>query len=221
MFGEGTPFDLRMHVVRIPVRVIPTFWLVAAYLGWNPDRLDLVGVWMLCMFFSILIHELGHALTAEAFGYETDITLWHFGGFARFNPGFHFPPYQSFLITLAGPFAGFALAALTFLVWLGLEFQGMADNEFVSTAIMDLLYINIFWGLFNLLPVIPLDGGRLLEATLGLCGVRAATDWALKVSLVVGALTAYGCFQIGLAGMGILLALMALESFQHLQARRW
>ena len=61
MFTEGTPFDLRMHIVRIPVRVIPTFWLVAAYLGWNPDRLDLVGVWMLCMFFSILVHEIGRA----------------------------------------------------------------------------------------------------------------------------------------------------------------
>jgi stage IV sporulation protein FB len=221
MFTEGTPFDLRMHIVRIPVRVIPTFWLVAAYLGWDPDRLDLVGVWILCMFFSILIHELGHALTAEAFGYESDITLWHFGGFARFNPGYHYPPYQQFLITLAGPFAGFALAALTFVAWIGLELQDLTANEIVMSAIWDLLYINIAWGLLNLLPVIPLDGGRLLEATLGIVGVRTATDWALKVSLVVGGLCAYGFFQIGQPGMGIMMALMALESFQQMQARRW
>jgi Zn-dependent protease len=210
-----------MHVVRIPVRVIPTFWLVAAYLGWNPDRLDLVGVWVLCMFVSILVHELGHALTAEAFGYPSDITLYHFGGFARFNPGYRFPPYQSFLITLAGPFAGFGLAAVTFAAWMGLEAGQVAANEFIGQAIMDLLYINIAWGILNLLPVLPLDGGRLMEATLGLCGVRRATDWALKVSLVTGGLLALAAFQLHMTWMGLMFALMAMDSLQQIQARRW
>jgi Zn-dependent protease len=210
-----------MHIVRIPVRVIPTFWLVAALLGWNPDRFDLMAIWMVCMFFSILVHELGHALTAEAFGYETDITLYHFGGFARFNPGYHFPPGRSFLITLAGPSAGFALAALTFVVWHLIYRTEWGRNEFVDEAIGDLLWINIVWGIFNLLPLLPLDGGKLLEATFGLCGVRGATDWALKVSVATGALATIGAFQIGMQGVAIFLALMTVQNVQMLQGPRW
>lgn len=221
MFPEGTPFDLRMHVFRIPVRVIPTFWLVAALLGWNPDRLDLVMIWVGCMFVSILIHELGHALTAEAFGYETDITLFHFGGFARFDPGFHLPPYRSFLITLAGPSAGFALAAVTFAVMVGLDLSRQTLHEYMAAAMYNLLWINIVWGVFNLLPLLPLDGGKLMEATLGLLGVRAATDWALKISVVVGALCAFGAFSRGITGMGLFLAFMTIQNVQLLQARRW
>jgi stage IV sporulation protein FB len=222
MFGaEGTPFDLRMHLVRIPVRVIPTFWLVAALLGWDPERFDLVAIWMLCMFVSILVHELGHALTAEAFGYETEITLYHFGGFARFNPGYDFPPIRSFLITLAGPFAGFALAGLTFAVMVGLELAEVPENEYARAAVGNLLYINIVWGLFNLLPLLPMDGGKLMEATFGLFGVRRALDWALKISVVTGALCALAAFQFGMQTMGIWLALMTVENVQHIQAQRW
>jgi Zn-dependent protease len=221
MFGEGTPFDLRMHIVRIPVRVLPTFWVVAALLGWDPNRLDLVAVWMACMFFSILVHELGHALTAEAFGYQADITLYHFGGYARFDPGWHFPPHHSFLITLAGPFAGFALAALTFAVWIGFGHTEWARHQYAVAAFGDLLWINIVWGLFNLLPLLPLDGGKLLEATLGICGVRSAIDWTLKVSVVTGALAAFAAFHFQMTGMALFLGLMTVENIQQIQARRW
>src|SRR5262245_21070979 len=86
MFGEGTPFDLQMTLVRIPIRVIPTFWLMAMVLGWDPDRLDLVFLWAMCVFGSVLFHELGHALTAAAFGYDPHIVLYHFGGYAAFFP---------------------------------------------------------------------------------------------------------------------------------------
>jgi stage IV sporulation protein FB len=221
MFPEGTPFDLRMHVFRIPVRVIPTFWLVAALLGWDPDRLDLVMIWVGCMFVSILVHELGHALTAEAFGYESEITLFHFGGFARFDPGFHFPPYRSFLITLAGPSAGFLLAALTFAATLALRASAQPVNEYVKAAILNLMWINIVWGLFNLLPLLPLDGGKLMEAAFGLLGVRAATDWSLRISIAVGALCAWAAFSLGMTGMGLFLAFMTIQNVQMLQARRW
>jgi stage IV sporulation protein FB len=221
MFGEGTPFDLRMHIVRIPVKVIPTFWVVAALLGWDPDRMDLVAIWMACMFFSILIHELGHALTAEAFGYEADITLYHFGGFARFDPGYDFPPHKSFLITLAGPFAGFALAGLTFAVWWGIARTEWGRHEYADSAIWNLLWINIVWGVFNLLPLLPLDGGKLLEATLGIFGVRSAIEWTLKVSVLTGVLAALAAYQFHMMGVALFLGLMTVENIQQIQARRW
>ena len=232
MFPEGTPFDLQMHVLRIPVRVIPTFWIVAALFGWNPERLDFVMVWILAMFFSILIHELGHALTAEAFGYDPHIVLHHFGGYAAYHPGYDHTHLRSLLISLAGPFAQIALAGLiiaaALLLHLSVHWPGFAsvsiitDNEYATVAFNSLLFINIFWPLLNLLPVLPLDGGRILESFLGICGVRQPTEWALKVSMVAGGACALAAFQLLHAHfMAIMLGLMAIDAYQQLQARRW
>ena len=117
MFSTNpTPLDLVFWLGRIPVRVIPTFWLMAFLLGRFQEGLDLVFIWMLCVFFSILIHELGHALVAEAFGYESEIVLHHFGGEARFNPGYRLPASRSLLISLAGPCAQLAFAAVLVVV---------------------------------------------------------------------------------------------------------
>ena len=63
---DPTPFDVRLVAFRIPIRVHPSFWVVSVLLSWNPDHLDLVFLWMICLFVSILVHELGHALVAEA-----------------------------------------------------------------------------------------------------------------------------------------------------------
>jgi len=221
MFEQGTPFDLQMHVLRIPVRVIPTFWLVSALMGWDPERLDLVMLWVVCVFFSILVHELGHALTAEAFGYNPHIVLYHFGGYAAYHPGYDHSFFRSLLISLAGPFAGFGLAALTLGIMFALGHSEAMNNEYVRDAFSNLLWINIFWGVFNLLPVLPLDGGHVTESVLGLCGVRQPTDWALKVTIVVGGLGAALALHFGERYIGIMLALMAVNALQTLQSPRW
>lgn len=127
MFSTNpTPLDLVFWLGRIPVRVIPTFWLMAFLLGRFQEGLDLVFIWMLCVFFSILIHELGHALVAEAFGYESEIVLHHFGGEARFNPGYRLPASRSLLISLAGPCAQLAFAAVLVVVLIGLTVSDCA-----------------------------------------------------------------------------------------------
>jgi Zn-dependent protease len=229
MFPQGTPFDLQMHVLRIPVRVIPTFWLVAALLDWNPDRFDLMAIWMICMFFSILIHELGHALTAEAFGYDPHIVLHHFGGYAAYHPGYEHTHVRALLISLAGPFAQLALAAVFIFAAFAVPWNPWAPPQQLtmtqhrlSHAITSMLFINIAWPILNLLPILPLDGGRILESILGIFQVRQYTEWALKVSMVAGGLCAVGAFQLLHAPiLAIMLALMAFDSYQQLQARRW
>lgn len=222
MFGvEGTPFDLQFPLGRIPVRVLPTFWIASIYLGWNPDRLDLVMIWVLCVFFSILIHELGHALVAEGFGYPTEIILYHFGGLARFQPGYRFPHYRSLLISLAGPFAQFFLAGITLAVMVGYGFMNMPENEYVDDVFSNLMWINIVYAIINLFPLFPLDGGQVLEAILGMTGVRTARLWALRVSVLTGILGALLMVNLGLTGTAVMFGLLVMMNVQMLQARAW
>ena len=83
MFGlEPTPFDLRMVAFRIPIRVHPSFWIAGAVLSWNPERMDVMFMWVMCLFVSIMVHELGHALMGEAFGWPSEVLLYWCGGLA-------------------------------------------------------------------------------------------------------------------------------------------
>jgi stage IV sporulation protein FB len=226
MFGEGTPFDLQMHLARIPVRVIPTFWLMAAVLGWDPDRLDLVFLWVLCVFGSILFHELGHALTAAAFGYDPHIVLYHFGGYAAFFPDRELTPLKSLLITLAGPLPQLVLgilclgATLFVLPDLTREMEPRLAHYLVRTGHF-LVAINIGWALLNLLPVLPLDGGQAMQALFAGLGARDPQDWALKLSVLMGALTTAGLYHLGVGFTALLFLMLTVQNVQALQARRW
>ncbi|HET6426226.1 MAG TPA: site-2 protease family protein [Planctomycetaceae bacterium] len=219
--AEGTPFDLQFPLGRIPVRVLPTFWIAGIYLGWNPDRPDMVAIWVACLFFSILIHELGHALVAEAFGYPTEITLYHFGGFARFNPGYHFPPSRSLLISLAGPFAQFFLAGITIAVLVGGDLMKIPRHEYADAAYFDLLWINIAYPVLNLFPLLPLDGGQILQAILGMAGLRTAALWTLRISIATGILGALLMVNLGATGVAVMFGLLVMQNVQDLQARAW
>jgi hypothetical protein len=117
MFGtEPTPFDVRLQAFRIPIRVHPSFWIAGAALSWNPDHLDFVFLWVMCLFVSILVHEMGHALMAEAFCWESEIVLYWGGGLAMSQRYHNRTPWREIAVSLAGPFAGFGLFALTLLV---------------------------------------------------------------------------------------------------------
>ena len=197
MFSTNpTPLDLVFWLGRIPVRVIPTFWLMAFLLGRFQEGLDLVFIWMLCVFFSILIHELGHALVAEAFGYESEIVLHHFGGEARFNPGFRLPAYRSLLISLAGPFAQIALAAVLVVVLIGLTVSETQRHEYFDATLTDLLVINIIWPIFNLFPLPSLDGSRLLFLAVGAIRRKPVSPKLEQVVHLVGLALLLGLFVV-------------------------
>lgn len=130
-------------------------------------------------FASLLAHELGHALRARQEGMEIDgITLWLFGGVARFKG--LFPSAGSELrIALAGPLVSLAIgAACVFAAW------GLALPEAADGVLAWLGYINLVLLVFNLLPALPLDGGRVLRALLW----RAKGDfaWATSVGAEIG-----------------------------------
>jgi Zn-dependent protease len=224
--------------------VHPLFWLLTLLLGATGDLISLL-VWVLVVFVSILVHELGHSFTMRYFGQSSHIVLHFAGGLAIPDSvqwgsrwaNVALGPNQYILISLAGPFAGFLLAGLTILgvlisggsvgtTWLFgliplpltaiLPFGGRVLGVLVTI----LLWVNIFWGLINLLPVFPLDGGNVARNILiqydPLNGVRKS----LWVSVITGGLIALAALVfLQSIYMALLFGLLAFQSYQSLQGR--
>ena len=133
----------------------------------------------LLFFLSILLHELGHAVQARREGMEIEgITLWLFGGVAKFR-GMFPSAGAEFRIAIAGPIVSLLL---------GLGFIGVAlllkGAHEVDGIAAWLGYINLMLLVFNLLPALPLDGGRVLRSALW--GARDDFAWATRVAAGIG-----------------------------------
>ncbi len=148
------------------------------------------------LFVSLLLHELGHALQARREGMEIEgITLWLFGGVATFRGTFPGPGAE-FRIAVAGPVVSLALGAAFAAV------AALANLPVAAEGVTFWLgYINLTLLVFNLLPALPLDGGRLLRAALW--RVRGDFSWATRIAAEAGRAT--GLLLIG-AGFVLFLA---------------
>lgn len=215
MFGVDpgrTSWDLDFAIFRVPVRVHPLFWLVGLLLGARAgDPAELIA-WMIAFFAAILIHELGHALAMRAYGYQPSITLYGLGGFTSYGGAFVRQPrgLPHIVISAAGPAAGFALAVFVTLAIALAGFQVVIRVGFpfgvliavsdavgspaFSMLINDLLFISLFWGLVNLLPVYPLDGGQIAREVLVAVRPDEGTRWSLMLSFVTAVLMAVVAF---------------------------
>jgi Zn-dependent protease/CBS domain-containing protein len=176
------------RVAGIPINFHFTFLLLILILFWGGvvgggdsvhDALLIVG-----LFVSVLLHELGHALTALHFGVRiVSITMYPVGGAARLasQPS----PWQELWITAAGPATNVVIAAV---LWPASQ----ALDGSTAGLIRQLAISNIGLALFNLVPAFPMDGGRLLRAGLALSGrseiqaTRIATNVGRVVAVLMG-----------------------------------
>jgi Zn-dependent protease/CBS domain-containing protein len=130
-------------------------------------------------FGSLLAHELGHALQARREGMEIDgITLWLFGGVARFKGVFPSAGAE-FRIAVAGPLVSLVLGTAFALVAWGIGLPAAVDG-----VAFWLGYINLTLLVFNLLPALPLDGGRIFRSALW--ALKGDFAWATRVAAGVG-----------------------------------
>ncbi len=138
-------------------------------------------------FVCVVLHELGHSLVARRFGVRVPrILLLPIGGMAEFD---RIPrkPSEELLITVAGPAVNFVLVAILLpLTWRGL-FQSEALPEYSLASLLEQLCMaNLVMGTFNLLPVFPMDGGRIFRALLAMKRpYLQATRWAATVGRVL------------------------------------
>jgi len=122
----------------------------------------LFGIIAAALFFaSLLIHELSHSLVGKKFGIPFKrITLFIFGGCVEMEEGYKLSAKSEFWMTLAGPLSSFVLAGLFFV----LRILPGTISPFWSNLLACLFVINLFMGIFNLLPGFPMDGGRILRS---------------------------------------------------------
>jgi Zn-dependent protease len=110
------------------------------------------------LYLSVLVHEASHALVAQRFGLEvSSITLQFFGGMTAIE-GEPETPRQEFWVSVVGPLSSLAVALAAFLVSL------VAPGGLIGLAVAALAYTNLLVGVLNLVPGLPLDGGRVLKA---------------------------------------------------------
>ncbi len=238
-----TRYDLHFNLLGFPVTVHPLFWVVSALLGSASGGIVQLLIWVLAVFISIIVHELGHALAMRRHGIHSQIILHFSGGltvpesisWGGRSANLALSPGQEIFISLAGPFAGFGLAAL---IAAGVFLSGGSiitryllgviplpvaavlpiGGSILSALVMAFLWINIFWGFINLMPVYPLDGGNVTRYALlkadPLNGVRKS----LWISVIAGGIVAIaGLFLLGSVYMAILFGFLAFQSYQSLQ----
>jgi Zn-dependent protease len=245
--------DLHFRLFGVPVRVHPWFWIVALLLGMSIKDGQLLVIWVIVEFASILLHEFGHVAAFHWFGSPARVVLYALGGLAIANRDAHGqdwgrqwrPPgyddrstdgWRHVMISFAGPLAGFVLAGLiiaTLFVtghkvdfYLGGLKIPIGTGVEIATHRLDetvgfLLFLNIYWGLINLLPVYPLDGGQIARELLSMADSRRGVRRSLVLSIATGAAVAV-ITLIWLRGDGLFPAVMfgmlAYSSFMTLKA---
>src|SRR5262245_2169654 len=166
----------------------------------HPGYSDTVYVAMaivaaILFFTSLLLHEFGHALQAKREGIEIEgITLWLFGGVAKFKGMFQSAGAE-FRIAIAGPLVSLVLGGIfVLLAWKG------SLPEVMDGVAAWLGYINLTLLIFNLLPALPLDGGRVLRSALW--GISGNLAWATHIASLIGQGFGY-LFIVGGVGFAI------------------
>jgi Zn-dependent protease len=171
----------------IQLAVHGSFFLLLAWVandGWKEGGLVglLISVAALLAFFGcVVLHELGHSFTARHYGIGVSrILLMPIGGMAEFD-AIPREPRRELLITLAGPAVNFVIAVA---IWMLLPAD--TDSSNVAGLAWLLMKANLAMGCFNLLPAFPMDGGRILRASLATrMPYLQATRWAANIGKVV------------------------------------
>jgi stage IV sporulation protein FB len=242
---QRTQYDLSFQLFGFPIRVHPFFWLFGLISGMSTNDPAFLVIWICVLFVSILVHELGHAFAIRHFGRRSHIVLYAMGGLAIEGSDDPYgyedyrssarTPHEQILISAAGPAAGFGLAALTaaliyamrgsviyapiyeVIPFFRVDLPEGSDRKLFQ--LFDaLMYVNIFWGLINLLPVIPLDGGQISQAIFtaqdpwqGMIKALWLSVWTGGIMAVVGMLVFREMFIV------LLFASLAYSSFSTLQ----
>ncbi len=207
-----------------PIRVHWIFWLNSALLGGafyarTPQQIQGVAVWMAMVFLSILIHELGHALVMRRFGdRRVEVVLYAFGGLAIGTAWRS--RWEQIMISAAGPALQMAAGGVLWAVNPKLSPFKFFDNSityssFSLYAAAAFIFISLFWGALNLLPIIPMDGGRISEAFMGPSRERLADS----ISLVLACALAVYMLSIGAVFAALFFGMLGWNNWQRLNHR--
>ncbi len=214
-------------IFKIPVRLHFTMALLPLLtFNWMPmDDATGIIVWagvVILLFGSVLFHELGHALTARRYGIHTqDIVLTPIGGMARIT-SMPKNPRQEIIIAIAGPLVSLSLAGLTFASTILLTLVPAIPVR-IYEGLGLLVWINLMLGLFNLVPALPMDGGRVLRGYLALkYDFLKATQIAAKVGRVLAVIGAVaGLFWLQSWSLVLISGFVYLTAGNEVRMAEW
>jgi len=215
--GHGSPVPAwTFRLFGFPIRAEPLFFVVTLFLGARGRRLDTLALWIVAVFVSVIAHELGHAFAGRRYGLSPEIRLHAMGGLTSWRTRRPLTPRQDLMVTLAGPLAGFALAGL---VWLIAPVLFADPARLTEELIRDLIFVNVAWGLFNLLPIQPLDGGQATRALVHLFRGQRDEILPLQISLFVGVPVVLWLFSRRDPTAAALVGFMLFSNYQALRAQ--
>ncbi len=210
------------RVAGIDIGIHWTFWLLIGFFVFisvkdGASSLETLRVvaFIFALFTCVVLHELGHALTAKRFGIQTrDITLLPIGGLARLE-SIPERPSQELLIAIAGPLVNVVIAGGLVVLILAMGVTLEAPSEpgrglMFQSLLVNLAFVNVLLVAFNMLPAFPMDGGRVLRAILA---TRLSFEKATDIAAKVGGVMAFLFAGIALVSWNPVLLFIALFVF--------
>lgn len=180
---------VRFALLKIPVAVHWSFALIGILVLGVYEPAEVVG-WIVGVFLAVLFHEMGHALTARAFGaHPVKITLFGLGGVTTYPADTELTPGRRFLIAASGSAVGIALGGLLFLARTTDPIAGLFP--FGRALVSGFILAGLLWGALNWLPILPLDGGNMAWHALEFVTPRRALRIAKGLTIVTAVVIAY------------------------------
>lgn len=206
---------IRFSLFGFPIAIHWMFWVTAVFLSGRPfastpGDFRYLLAFVLAALISIILHELGHAFLQRRYGGRVQIMLVAFGGLAISDRGF--TRQQHIKISLAGPIPQIIIGVLA----LKLLKMSSGDAQFIVDFLRSFAWVSIIWGIFNLFPIYPMDGGKVLFHFLG--------PRLEKVTYIVGivgaAALALWALSRGSTFSTLFLGMMAYENYQRYRGDR-
>ena len=213
--------DIRVHVTFALIVMMGAHWAATVY----GTASMWFGALLTCsLFLCVTLHELGHSLVAQRFGIPVhEIVLLPIGGVARLGrePS---KPIHELIIAIAGPMVNVVIA-LVLMVVLGVHPLKLVDDEFHKAALAVptleaflsvLLTMNVMLAVFNMIPALPMDGGRVFRAVLTFFFGRLR---ATNIASTLGQILAMALIVVGIQGNQMLVLVGILVFFAAGQER--
>lgn len=207
------------QLFNFPVRVHISFFIIALLLGIWMGSIVLLLIWVAIVFVSVLLHELGHAFAAQHYGRSPQIELYSMGGLT-ISTRYSLLSYpKEIFISFAGPLAGFILGGIVIAIN---RLVGPFYNYYLNFFIQQLIWVNIGWGIINLIPIIPLDGGSIMRNLYHWLRNPYDERTPLLISMVFGILAVLASLVIARSiYLALLAGWMAFNNYMALKQGSW
>lgn len=209
-----------LAILGFPLRVELWFFVTAFLIGPRGEPLWSV-LWIAMVLAGVLLHELGHAFAGRRLGLEPWIQLHAFGGLTGWRRPRPLTPVQDIVISASGPAVGIAVGGAL----LAAGVAGVVEGDTMRRVLEYAIWVNLGWGVLNLLPVLPLDGGHIAASLARLAFGERGQVAALGLSIVLTVVLAGWAVVAGqwwLAILGVVLTVANARSLKSAwESRRW